>query len=297
MAEIANEETTTNTEEEQKNDASNNNEDTTTNDNNNSSSNVEDSNDNNTEKGEDATKGDDGTATTNDVVQGDDNSKVTENTTGNDPDRRPETYKVYIGNVDRNCNMEDLKAELESFGPMQNWYPKAGFVFVHYLSKEAADKCIAKMRGDTRFSYHHSGLKADISAERRNGQSRSRHIMVRGFPVDVQEDEIKSCFNNYGEVENIKVLNKHPNYDTVACFIDFADAEGAVKALETMDGESKQIQFRGTHQLEVKAHGNERGNRNGGFRGGNPRFNRGNDRGYNGGGYRGGGGGYNNMVK
>ena len=48
----------------------------------------------------------------------------------------PETYKVYIGNVDRDYRMEDFKAELESFGPMQNWYPKAGFVFVHYLSKK-----------------------------------------------------------------------------------------------------------------------------------------------------------------
>ena len=204
------------------------------------------------------------------------------------------SQKVYIGNVDKNKDVNELRKVLETFGDVVKFFPKVGFCFVHYATKEAAEACIAKMRGSTEFSYHSSGLKVNFSTQMKANESQaSRHVMIRGLPVDVTEDRVRDFFKAYGEVENVKLLAKHHKYNTVACFIDFVAPEGAANAFQKFT--SGGMNFEGKHPVEVKQHGNQRrqqfdGDRRGGQnRGGgynNNRFYRGgynNDGGYGGG--------------
>ena len=203
------------------------------------------------------------------------------------------SQKVYIGNVDKNKDVNELRKVLESFGDVVKFFPKVGYCFVHYVTKEAAEACIAKMRGSTEFSYHSSGLKVNFSTQMKAKENQSsRHVMIRGLPVDVTEDRVRDFFKTYGEVESVKILAKHHKYSTVACFIDFVVPEGAANAFQQFN--SGGINFEGSHPVEVKQHGNQRRqrfdgdrrddqNRGGGYN--NNKFYRG---GYNDGGYGGG---------
>ena len=46
------------------------------------------------------------------------------------------SQKVYIGNVDKNKDVNELRKVLETFGDVVKFFPKVGFCFVHYATKE-----------------------------------------------------------------------------------------------------------------------------------------------------------------
>ena len=141
------------------------------------------------------------------------------------------SQKVYIGNVDKNKDVNELRS-IGNLGDVVKFFPKVGFCFVHYATKEAAEACV-KMRGSTEFSYHSSGLKVNFSTQMKANESQaSRHVMIRGLPVDVTEDRVRDFFKAYGEVETVKLLAKHHKYNTVACFIDFVAPRGAANAFQ-----------------------------------------------------------------
>lgn len=114
------------------------------------------------------------------------------------------------------------------------------------------------------------------------------NIFVGSLPYSVEEAELKSFFEDYGEVASVKIItDKFTGRSKGFGFVEMPDDEQAQQAIKELNGAEVKGRAIVVNKSEPKPEGERRGGGGGGGRGG---FNRG---GGGGGGYnRGGGGGY-----
>lgn len=111
------------------------------------------------------------------------------------------------------------------------------------------------------------------------------NIFVGSLPYSVEEAELKSFFEDYGEVASVKIItDKFTGRSKGFGFVEMPDDEQAQQAIKELNGSEVKGRTIVVNKSEPKPEGERRGGRDGG-RGG---FNRGG----NGGGYNRGGGGY-----
>ena len=114
------------------------------------------------------------------------------------------------------------------------------------------------------------------------------NIYVSNLSFNVQDEDLKEFFTEYGEVSSAKVItDKFTGKSRGFGFVEMPDDEAARKAIAELDQasvENRTIRVMEAKPKEEKPAGN-RGGGGGGFRGGN-----------GGGGYNGGGGGNRNRY-
>jgi RNA recognition motif-containing protein len=107
------------------------------------------------------------------------------------------------------------------------------------------------------------------------------NIYVGSLPFDLDEEELKEIFEEYGEVSTAKVItDKFTGKSRGFGFVEMPDAETAKKAIEDLNGAEIDGRTIVVNESVEKPEGSRRSN----FRGGDNRggFNKGNN-------YRGGG--------
>lgn len=63
------------------------------------------------------------------------------------------------------------------------------------------------------------------------------NIYIGNIPYSVTEDELKAVFEEYGEVNSVKIIkNKHTGKSKGFGFVILGDSDGAGKAIEELDG-------------------------------------------------------------
>jgi RNA recognition motif-containing protein len=110
------------------------------------------------------------------------------------------------------------------------------------------------------------------------------NIYVGSLPFDLDEEELKEIFEEYGEVSTVKVItDKFTGKSRGFGFVEMPDVETAKKAIEDLNGAEIDGRTIVVNESVEKPEGSRRSN----FRGGD---NRGGGGGYNkGGNFRGGG--------
>lgn len=113
------------------------------------------------------------------------------------------------------------------------------------------------------------------------------NLFVAGLPYDVDNDELKAIFEEYGAVTSAKViLDKETRKSRGFGFVEMSDSAEAKKAIDGLNG----AQLDGK-TLSVKEAEDRRSGGGGGTGGGGGFRPRDNSRGGGGGGYKGGSGG------
>lgn len=119
------------------------------------------------------------------------------------------------------------------------------------------------------------------------------NLFVAGLPYDVDNDELKAIFEEYGAVSSAKViLDKETHKSRGFGFVEMSDSAEAKKAIDGLNGAQLDGKTLSVKEAEDRRGGTGGSGGGGGFR---PRDNnRGGGGGYKGGGgggYKGGGGG------
>jgi len=117
------------------------------------------------------------------------------------------------------------------------------------------------------------------------------NLFVAGLPYDVDNEELKAIFEEYGAVTSAKViLDKETHKSRGFGFVEMSDGAEAKKAIDGLNGAQLDGKTLSVKEAEDRRGSGPSGGGGGGFR---PRDN---NRGGGGGGYKGGsggGGGYN----
>jgi cold-inducible RNA-binding protein len=110
------------------------------------------------------------------------------------------------------------------------------------------------------------------------------NLFVAGLPFNVNDQELKEIFEEYGEVSSAKViLDRETGKSRGFGFVDMPGKEDSEKALKALDGADLEGRTLAVKVAEDRKSG---GGGGGGYRGGG-----------GGGGYRGGGGGGGNRDR
>jgi len=149
-----------------------------------------------------------------------------------------DTDDIYFGNIPFDAKLEVYKPIFEEAGPIESidWKIDGrgaeagkfrGFCYVKYSTKEAGEKAIQKLNGR-----EVSGRA--LKVENSKGLTQNppyQTIFVGNFPADATSDEIRTFFEKYGSIKDIRLVNdRKTSAWKRTTFIDFEDLASAKKA-------------------------------------------------------------------
>ncbi|KAF1313363.1 Arginine serine-rich-splicing factor rsp40-like, partial [Globisporangium splendens] len=168
--------------------------------------------------------------------------------------------KIYVGNLTYEFEPRDLEAEfarvrcivLLSFGTVEQCAVKRGFAFIHFQDQRAAEAAVQEMdnyewRGRRmRVAFATSTGESDRRSRgndgggggRGGGDSRSdgqvsQNLFVANIPPHIKMRELEEFFEQFGKVENVKILPQARGNQAMSAFVDFSEVVEAQKAHES----------------------------------------------------------------
>jgi len=142
-----------------------------------------------------------------------------------------EDRKLFIGGLSYDTTEQDLLSYFSQFGAIQNvtikynsqtGHPR-GFGFVTFSSDGSIDAVLS--------NGPHSIKSRQIDPRKAKTRPQSKKIFVGGLNSNVNEDEIRNYFSQYGVVEGVELPYDHTrNRRREFCFVIFENEESADKA-------------------------------------------------------------------
>ncbi|KAL9653828.1 hypothetical protein ABK040_012889 [Willaertia magna] len=186
------------------------------------------------------------------------------------------TYKLFVGQIPYSYNEEELHPIFIRFGEIaeiavirDRFTSKSrGCAFVSFRNKESAETCIKELNQKqilpplttplrVKFAYTEQVINNDLN----NGNSSSddgnnsgetiinpenydfgephpeNKLFVRNLPKSVSEEELKTIFETFGEIQDVIVLRTSIHTSKGCGFVKFSTKEAAQKAVETFNDE------------------------------------------------------------
>eukprot|EP00659_Diplonema_papillatum_P018667 gene18667-28817_t len=73
--------------------------------------------------------------------------------------------------------------------------------------------------------------------KRHRSDDASRNLIVNYLPKSVDEEQLRTMFQRYGEIERAKLMTEEPSGESKCYgFVKFADAQSAVNAIRGLNG-------------------------------------------------------------
>ncbi|TMW63876.1 hypothetical protein Poli38472_014786 [Pythium oligandrum] len=150
--------------------------------------------------------------------------------------------KIYVGNVAFDHDPQDFEALFAKFGPISQCAAKRGFAFIHYENADDAAAAVKDMDGQ---EWHGRRLRVAFSTSSGSNGERStrestrdegrnatvsRNLFVANISPEVKLSELEEFFEQYGRVENVKILPQARGNVSMSAFVDFEDIAAAEKA-------------------------------------------------------------------
>ncbi|OQR81820.1 hypothetical protein THRCLA_11376 [Thraustotheca clavata] len=160
--------------------------------------------------------------------------------------------KLFVGNLNSNqAREEDLRALFEKCGKISDVIIKLGYGFIEFEDEADADEAIKTLNLYNFLGKEIHVTKAHTDEERVRNKinrddirrqdpwanvNRCRSLFVGNIVPDTTIDKLTEFFEQFGKVENIKVLPQR-NGNTgisafVDAFVDFSEDAAAAKAME-----------------------------------------------------------------
>ncbi|GAB9466321.1 Arginine serine-rich-splicing factor rsp40-like [Globisporangium polare] len=212
--------------------------------------------------------------------------------------------KIYVGNLTYELEPRDLENEFARFGKVEQCAVKHGFAFIHFQEARDAEAAVQEMDnqdwrgrrmkvafatstgdGAGRPAYGSGSGGGGGGGDRdRGGGAResgdapvSQNLFVANIPPHLKMSELEAFFEQFGPVQNVKILPQARGSQAMSAFVDFtevADAKRAFEADLVIDGQH----LRSDYNIR-RGERREFSDRGGGDRGGERRDSWGGDRG------------------
>ncbi|ETW05167.1 hypothetical protein H310_04169 [Aphanomyces invadans] len=159
--------------------------------------------------------------------------------------------KVFLGNLpfgDDNVLEADIRAQFQKYGDIAEVILKKGFAFLSYLDERDAEDAVREMDNSDfggrkiRVSFAHTedskrsgpqnGGSMDRAHDRAPPKEGCTSLFVGNIPPDTTIERVKTFFEQFGRVVNVKVLPQKTNNPNISAFIDFEQYGAAARAHE-----------------------------------------------------------------
>ncbi|ESO93211.1 hypothetical protein LOTGIDRAFT_119400 [Lottia gigantea] len=163
----------------------------------------------------------------------------------NEPD--PDAIKMFIGQIPRGMDENDLRKMCEEFGPVFQLNvlrdkvtgQSKGCCFVTYYSRKSAlDAQNALHNIKTMPGMHHPIQMKPADSEKRNGISNStvedRKLFVGMLAKKLNENDVRMMFAPFGSIEDCTVLRDQNGQSRGCAFITYANRQSAQNCIKNM---------------------------------------------------------------
>eukprot|EP01111_Echinosteliopsis_oligospora_P010702 TRINITY_DN338_c0_g1_i1.p1 TRINITY_DN338_c0_g1~~TRINITY_DN338_c0_g1_i1.p1 ORF type:complete len:611 (-),score=168.76 TRINITY_DN338_c0_g1_i1:93-1925(-) len=164
--------------------------------------------------------------------------------------RDPSLRKSGVGNIFiKNLHKDiDHKALYDTFSASGNILSckvvtddgnkSKGYGFVHFETKEAAEKAIHKVNG--MMLYEQKVFVGPFVARKErlkstDGEQKYTNIYVKNIKEGVTEEQLKSLFQEYGTITNAAIMSDNSGKSKGFGFVNFETPEAAKKAVEALN--------------------------------------------------------------
>lgn len=177
-----------------------------------------------------------------------------------------DAIKLFVGQIPRTMNKEDLLPMFEEFGEIYSLSiikhrvtnEHAGCVFLTFFTRAAADKAIAALH-DKRVL---TGMKNAMQVKPAHGELQCK-LFVGMIPHTCTASQIESVFLRFGEIVELNVLKRRSKISNKGCaFIQYKYKHQALRAIEELHG--KHVIEGSTTPLVVKFADNRKSNKSAG---------------------------------
>ncbi|XP_055890041.1 CUGBP Elav-like family member 2 isoform X5 [Biomphalaria glabrata] len=167
----------------------------------------------------------------------------TMNSQQTEPD--PDAIKMFVGQIPRNWDENDLKTMFEEFGPIHSMNilrdkitgQSKGCCFVTFFIRKAAlDAQNALHNVKTLPTMHHPIQMKPADSEKKNGAyAEDRKLFVGMLSKKYSESDVRMMFAPFGTIEECTVLRDHTGTSSKGCaFVTFATRQCAQNAIKSM---------------------------------------------------------------
>lgn len=153
--------------------------------------------------------------------------------------RKSGVGNVFIKNLAQSIDHKSLYDTFSYFGNIlsckvmtDDQGNSKGFGFVHYETKEAAEKAIEKLNG--MMLNEKQVYVAHFVPRKAPGEAKFTNIYVKNIPDDYDDDKLTKLFSKCGEVANSIVMKDKEGKSKGFGFVNYKDTDAAKKSIEDL---------------------------------------------------------------
>jgi len=158
----------------------------------------------------------------------------------------PESPRLFIGQVPKSMEADDLRKVFEGFGKILDisiLKDKAtgvhkGCAFLTYLQRASADAAIETLHNRHTLPNAKSSIQVKYSNEKRNEVQDVNEwkLFVGMLPKTAAESDLENIFSRFGEIEELRILRGADGESKGCAFIKFKSRQMALSAISEING-------------------------------------------------------------
>ncbi|KAK1784200.1 hypothetical protein P4O66_020687 [Electrophorus voltai] len=184
--------------------------------------------------------------------------------------RKSGVGNIFIKNLDKSIDSKALYDTFSAFGNilsskvMCDENGSKGYGFVHFETREAAERAIERLNGmllnDRKVFIGHFKSRKEREAEMGARAKKFTNVYVKNFGEDMDDDKLKEIFSKFGQTLSTRVMTDESGKSKGFGFVNFERHEDAQRAVDEINGKElngKQLyvtraQKKGERQTELK---------------------------------------------
>jgi len=160
--------------------------------------------------------------------------------------RKSGVGNIFIKNLDKAIDHKALYDTFSAFGNilsckvvMDDTSSSKGYGFVHFETKEAAEKAIARVNG-MMLNNQKVFVGPFVARKERlrsaDGETKFTNVYVKNLDEGVPLDQLKKMFSEYGTITNAAIMSDEHGKSKGFGFVNFENAESAKSAVDAING-------------------------------------------------------------
>lgn len=159
--------------------------------------------------------------------------------------RKSGVGNIFIKNLDKTIDHKALYDTFSAFGNIlsckvvtDDTNSSKGYGFVHFETKEAAEKAIAKVNGmmlNNQKVFVGPFVTRKERLKTQDGEQKYTNVYIKNLDDSVTTDQLRQVFSEFGTVTNAAVMSDEGSKSKGFGFVNFENPEAAKKAVEALN--------------------------------------------------------------
>jgi len=165
--------------------------------------------------------------------------------------RKSGVGNIFIKNLDKSIDHKALYDTFSAFGNIlsckvvtDDQNSSKGYGFVHFETKEAAEKAISKVNGmmlNNQKVFVGPFVTRKERLKTQDGEQKYTNVYIKNLDESVGSDKLREVLGEYGTITNAAVMSGEDGKSKGFGFVNFENAESAKKAVEALNAKDNAI--------------------------------------------------------